>query len=159
MLPSSLQSLTTLSAAAAAGKCQVVKMNARDNETFCLVQEMIGSSRSSSSSDLMQEDKEEEAVPHAPKEWHTGQWTKPMLADRLKRQKFSRAQDDHVIARELDARAQECTAEEGLLLPSLLAQLKQEALCGDPHCPMGTVPWVLVWRTGSPAYGYFCGIC
>jgi hypothetical protein len=75
-------------------------MNARDAETFHLVQEMIGSSSSSSSSDSMQEDEEEEGAPHAPKERPTGLWTKPMLADRLKRRKFSRAQDDHALARE-----------------------------------------------------------
>jgi hypothetical protein len=41
---------------AAPGKRKAVEMNARDAETFCLVQEMIGSSSSSSSSDSMQED-------------------------------------------------------------------------------------------------------
>jgi hypothetical protein len=45
-----------LPAAGAAGKRKAVEMNARDTETFHLVQEMIGSSSSSSSSDSMQED-------------------------------------------------------------------------------------------------------
>ena len=65
-----------------------------------LVQALISSNSSSSSSDSMQEDEEEEAAPHA-EEQHSGAWTKPMLADMLKRRKLSRAQDDHALAREL----------------------------------------------------------
>jgi hypothetical protein len=64
---------------------KAVDMNARDTDTFRLVQTVIGSSSSSSSRDSMQEDKEEEAAPHALEERHTGPWTKTMLVDRLRR--------------------------------------------------------------------------
>jgi hypothetical protein len=45
-----------------------------------------------------------------------------------KKRKLSHAKEDQALAREMDARAQECAAEKGLLLPSLLTQLKQDNL-------------------------------
>ena len=84
---------------------RAAEMNCDDEETLRLVQQLM------ISIDCMSEREEEDAAP-PPGEHHTGSWTVAMISARLKQRKVSRTKADQALARDMDARAEECVVEE-----------------------------------------------
>jgi hypothetical protein len=82
-------------------KRKAAEMNCDDEETLRLVQQLM------ISIDCMSERDEEDAAP-PPGEHHTGSWTVAMISARLKQRKVSRSKADQALARDMDARAEEC---------------------------------------------------
>jgi hypothetical protein len=54
----------------------------------------------------------------------------PWTSARFKKRKLERVRADHALYRRMDAAAEESAAERGLLIPSLLAQLKEDQVAG-----------------------------
>ena len=98
-------------------------MTADDDETVRLVVGMITPSET--------ESEEESGCPQllpaaSPGEQRSGPWT----SARFKKRKLERVRADHALYRRMDAAAEESAAERGLLIPSLLAQLKEDQVAG-----------------------------
>jgi len=104
----------------AAGKRKAHAMTADDDETVRQVVGMITPSDT--------ESEEESGCPPAasPGEQRSGPWTPA----RLKKRKLERKKADRALYRRMDAAAEESAAERGLLIPSLLAQLKEDEVAG-----------------------------
>ena len=103
----------------AAAKRKAHEMTADDDETVRLVVGMMTPSET--------ESEEESACPQLLPAASPGE---PWTSARLKKRKLERVRADHALYRRMDAAAEESAAERGLLIPSLLAQLKEDQVAG-----------------------------
>ena len=94
-------------------------MTADDDETVRLVVGMMTPSET--------ESEEESACPQLLPAASPGE---PWTSARFKKRKLERVRADHALYRRMDAAAEESAAERGLLIPSLLAQLKEDKVAG-----------------------------
>ena len=103
----------------AAAKRKAHEMTADDDETVRLVVGMMTPSET--------ESEEESACPQLLPAASPGE---PWTSARFKKRKLERVRADHALYRRMDAAAEESAAERGLLIPSLLAQLKEDQVAG-----------------------------
>ncbi len=119
----------------AAGKRKAHEMTADDQETTRQVELLMSPSDTESEEEAgcSQPAGGEHPAP-PPGEQHSGPWTQA----RLKKRKLERKKADRVLAQRMDAAAEESAAERGLLIPSMLAQLKADNVAGKPPLKDGS---------------------